>query len=450
MHVFAKRFHRLQVYGIVYGLEDMMEQEKDYNFGVDDDKPELREEAARLLRRPIEGIADWRIHRIREDGAIDAHVPLTDLTVMEVPIDPFNVERLIGLFNQRAKEAGGTGQRDAIVAGDVPGEKTYMLDGFHRHTVQRIRGEKWLHSTVEPNLTYEQVVKRQLEYANTHPEIEFARQLEMIQTVWERTPWSEQIPLVLTAFRACQDDYRLKGTSDIGLIDSLSDDDYLAIREWVTSLCADWGYVPSEIRENLASVESFDPELMRLVYRKRRIPPVGRIGMAHVEEITKAYPYEYDMQRAVVDLVIAHELVPRETALLVKEINQLQALTGIEVAQVAKEINFLELKAKARKRYDKKPTPTNRRSSEPRIIDETEIIRAATPIDGEHVAISADQLTTRGLLRAVFERLPTIPQEAFDSWGREEVEQAFEIALVLSEVLGQLSVQSTAEPTDHE
>src|SRR3989344_1110249 len=248
-------------------------------------KSPLTGEVAELLGMPTEAIAGWDINRIREDGAIDANIPLDQMDVAGVPTDPKNVKRLVALFDERAAEVGGTGQRDPIVIGHVPGDGLYVLDGFHRHETQVLRGVTHLHSTVEPNLTYDQVVQRRLEYANTHTEIEFARQVDWVQSAWERTPWSDTIPSVLTAFRAHQDDYAEEETDDVALIDSLEDDVYEQIRNWVATQSRAWNLTPRQIRENLAKVEMFDKELLPLVYKGPGQPPTGRIGLRHVEVI---------------------------------------------------------------------------------------------------------------------------------------------------------------------
>lgn len=316
--------------------------------GIEMDQRALHREVATTFGVELTELAGWHINRIRPDGAIDAEVPLASIDVDAVPTDPENIERLIGLFDEYAEEAGGTGQRDAVVIAHVPGEGFFMVDGFHRHGVQTQRGEPRLNGVVEPNRTYEQVVKRQLEYARKHPEVEFARQVEWMQSVWDRSELSEQIPNVLTAFRAFQDTYADNKTDDVELIDALSDADYEAVREWVKEKSQEWGYTPKQIREKLARAESFDPELMQLVYQKKGNPPEGRIGLGHVEAVTEIYGYEFEIQKEVVQLVVEHQLTVAQTQLLIGKIENHSPATAAQVRKIAKSIDIRAIRAESR------------------------------------------------------------------------------------------------------
>jgi len=306
---------------------------------------ELLDRAAEILGIDVTEISGWHINRIRPDGLIDADVPLLDLNVECVPTDPVNVEDLIQKFNEYEAERGGTGQRDAVVVGHVPGDAFYLADGFHRHEVQRIRGKEVLNATITPNLTYEEVVKLRIEYAKTHPEIEFARQVEWMQSVWEDSPWCSEIPNVLTAFRAFEDDYADKYESDeVEKIDALDDLAYESICDWVKQKSKEWGYTPKEIREKLAKAECFDPELMRLVYQRQGKAPEGRISIAHVEVITETYANEFDFQAAVVGLVISHRLTVAQTKLLIDKIEENSPSTVQALMQVVESINIDDIK----------------------------------------------------------------------------------------------------------
>lgn len=382
----------------------------------------LTKEAARLLGVPFFELVDWQVNRIREDGAIDAYVPLEIVDVANVPTDPRNVKRLVNLFEERAEEVGGTGQRDPVVIGHVPGDAFYMLDGFHRHEVQLQRGQSHLHATVEPSLTYEQVVKRRLEYAHTHPEVEFARQVEWMQSVWEKTPWSETVPNILTAFRAFQDDYAYDHTDDIELIDSLSEDMFQQIRRWVSEQSKEWGYTPAQIRENLAKVESFDPSLMSLVYQKVGPPPAGRISLKHVEVITATYPGEFDLQKAVADIIVDRELSVVHTEALISALEHDNPVTPQDVYESAQKVDFLRLKARSVK---PKPSTTN--------TSKRNGVAADLPPD----------LDASGVMAAMRKLLPQIKKRASNGlWGAGEKEDALEIAVTLSEILAQLSLQA--------
>ncbi len=313
---------------------------------------ELSRQVEQILGEPVGFTDGWSINRIREDGAIDAYIPRQRLDVEGIPVDPLNVDRLIGLFNDYAKETGGTGQRDAIVVGHVRSEALYTLDGFHRYDVQGLRGVGIMHCTLEPNLTYEQVVQRRLEYANTHPEVEFPRQVELAQSIWERTAWSETIPNVLTAFRAVQEDYALDRASaaDVPLIDSLPEDTYAEICEWVRTLAKSWGLSPKEIREKLSESEGFDRELMRFVYQRPGRPPAGRIGLGHIAVITETYPGEPDLQGIIVEEIIKHELTIPESRKLVDEIESGAPITAADARSIIMGIDVRSLKRQTRKK----------------------------------------------------------------------------------------------------
>ncbi len=390
--------------------------------GLESFELHLGDKVAQLLGVAPNELDGWQFNRIREDGAIDAYVPLEVVEVMDVPTDPRNIQRLIGLFDDRAKEVGGTGQRDPVVIGHVPSDAFYMLDGFHRHEVQTQRGESHLHATVEPNLTYEQVIKRRLEYAHTHPEIEFARQVEWMQSVWERTLWSETIPNVLTAFRAFQDDYAFDQTDDIGQIDSLSEEVYQQIRKWVAEQSKEWGYTPLQIRESLARVESFDRDLMHLVYQKVGPPPAGRISLKHVEVITDTYPGEFDIQKAVVDFIIDRELNAAQTEVFINELEKDNPLGQEDVYESAQKFDFLQLKARSMKTKTTM-SKTNRRTE--------------GSSDFEHDVEVTD------IMEALRKSLPQLKKRVTEGvWNPTDTENALEITLALSEILAQLSLKS--------
>lgn len=373
----------------------------------------LHQQVAGILDVHPDSIADWHINRIRDDGAIDAEVPLTTIDVEGVPTDPRNVEELIKRFDKYEQEVGGTGQRDAVVIGHVPGEAFYMVDGFHRHEVQTLRGKPALHATVEPNLTYEQVVKRRLEYARTHAEIEFARQVDWIQSAWERTPMSEQIPNVLTAFRAFQEDYAHYKTDDVEQIDALSEQEYATVCEWVAQSSRDWGYTPREIRENLARAESFDPELMQLVYQKKGVPPEGRIGLGHVEAITETYPGEFDFQQEIVSMVIDHQLSVAQTKILIDKIEAHSPSTLANLQKVVKGIDISNIRAEGRTKYSSRGSSTGK-----------------AKVDTDY-----------GLLNAIRGRLDDMQTAALEEnrWATPEANAALDVIVGLSVIIVGLS-----------
>lgn len=390
-------------------------------------KSPLAGEVAGLLGVTAKALAGWEINRIREDGAIDANIPLDQMDVAGVPTDPKNVKRLVGLFDERAEEVGGTGQRDPIVVGHVPGDGFYVLDGFHRHETQTQRSVSHLHSTVEPNLTYDQVVQRRLEYAHTHPEIEFARQVEWVQSAWDRTQWSETMPSVLTAFRAFQDDYAEEETPDVEVIDNLEEDVYEQVRTWVATQSRAWGLTPRQIRENLAKVEMFNRDLLPLVYKGPGQAPAGRIGLSHVEVITGTYAGEVDIQQAVVDLVVNERLNAGQTASMIRQIEDSAPMTPADVRKAAKKIDFVELKGTKER---------SRPAGFGNVSSGRVAVRAEVEVEPTVSAMLSDM---RG-------RLPEIQADAEEgNWGAKDKDNALEISLVFAEILAQATEQPPAK-----
>lgn len=381
-------------------------------------------EVAAILGEPVRALGGWVINRVREDGVIDAHIPLGQLDVSGVPLDLENVKRLVGLFDERAAEVGGTGQRDAVVVGHVQRDGFYMLDGFHRHETQTRRGVPLLHSTVEPKITYDQVVQRRLEYAHDHPEIEFAREVEWVQGAWERTPWHELMPDAITAFRALKKDYADEGTEDVALLDSLSEEEFQQVREWVTTQSAAWGYTPRQIREKLAHVEFFAKDLVPLIYRGAGLPPTGRIALTTVDAITETYAGEYQIQGAVVSLVLKHGLNAPQTRVLISKLEDQNVLSAAAVRRVAKSIDFDRIKASSRASRETTSRPGfgvySRGISGAREAHEDETV-------GETLSY------VRGLL-------PNIQADAESgNWGRKEINDALEISVVLAETVAKVS-----------
>lgn len=388
---------------------------------------QLKHEVAAIFDEPLDLLEGWTINRIRPDGAVDAYVPLDQLSVMDVPTDPVNIDWLVGLFNKRAAEVGGTGQRDPVVVGHVYDDAFYMLDGFHRHTVQEIRGESHLHATVEPNLTYEQVVKRQIEYTQGHPEIEFARQVEMIQSLWDKTPWKGLMPNVLTAFRAFQDDYALVSEQgEIGLIDSLSDEVYQQVRVWVASTCKDWGLTPKEIREKLLQIEGFDPRLATRIYTKKGKTPEGKISLGQVEVIRDIYPGEVDLQDAIVDVVISRGLSVEQTKKLVEIVEADEPVYPEDIRTTVEGIDFGNLKSSVK----------SSKMQGNRTLGSVRYSRMSTGLELE----STLEEGTIDVLRAIHQALPMLRQEALQgTWGKKEMQQVLEVGIVASEILSSLT-----------
>lgn len=393
------------------------------------DTPEIYDQVEQLLGEAQGFTNGWIVNRIRDDQAVDAYIPIGKIDTGEIPVDPKNVERLLGLMIDYAKKSGGTGQRDPIVVGHVRGEALYTMDGFHRCAVQRARNIPLLHCTVEPNLTYEQVVNRRLEYANTHPEVEFARQVELVQSIWERTPWSAHLPNVLTAFRAVQDDYALdrSAAADASLIDKLPNDIYDAICAWVYDLSKTWGYTPKEIRDNLAKGEGFSPELMRLVYQRTGKPPVGRIGLSHVEVITEVYPGEEDIQKVLVDTIIRHELTIPQSRVLVETVESGSPLTDVDALGIIMDLNIRDLKAKSSVKNAKK-TPS-RNNNQGRIsLFNPETARL----------LSADEF-----LKIISDTLPEVLATLEDDTpSREVIDSALNISLQLANFVAETAENS--------
>lgn len=373
----------------------------------------LLNQAAEVFGVPPDELQGWGINRLRPDGIIDADVPRDSLINIEgVSIDPDNVEHLVGLFDEFAAEVGGgTGQRDAVAVCHVPGEGFYLVDGFHRHEVQGIRGVDQLNATVEPNMTYEQVVKRMLEYARAHPEIEFARQVEWIQTSWERTPWAADMPNVLTAFRAIKEDYAYDETDDIDQIDRLSDRDHAEICAWVKNMSAELKLTPKEIREKLAKVESLDPELMKLVYQRKGSVPEGRIGLGHVEVITEVYPGEFDFQAEVVRLITEEQLTVPQTKALLEQIEQYNPSSLKSFQKAVQRIDMTDVRAASYSQNGSRSSRGSRASSNDRS-------------NGSH---------PQDLLSALRARINQ-PGDS-EAWTDEEAEAAIELAHCLSEVV---------------
>lgn len=393
------------------------------NFSTEDPQIQLRYTVAEFMGVTYEAVGRWHINRIREDGAIDAYLPLDEIQVAGVPTDPGNVNYLVRLLDERTKEVGGSGQRDPVVIGHVPGEGLYMLDGFHRHEAQTIREQTHLHATVEIGLTYEQVVNRRLEYARVHTEVEFARQVEWMQSVWDRTPWCTQIPNVLTAFRAFQEDYALYRTQDVPLIDALSDTEYDQICQWVSARSKEWGYTAAEIRKNLARVESFDKGMMHLVWQKNGVPPAGRIGIQHVELLSKVYGGEFDLQQAVVKIIIENELTVAQAEELVRILEQGNPVYATDIDLIARDIDFLALKLiKAKKASQKK----NGRHYNPSSLDREAL----------------GNLSVSDALASIRVQLPRIADEIISgNPSKEDVDHALEISLTLTEAVAQLSLK---------
>ncbi len=295
-------------------------------------------------------LAGWDIWRIRNDGLIEATVPLDQIQTEGVPTDPRNVEELVKDLDKTAKQRGGTGQRDPAVVCHVPGEGFFLVDGFHRHQAQLQRGEESLLVTVEPNQVFDTVVARRLYYAKNHTEIEFARQVEWMQENWDRTEWKSILPNVLTAFRAADVEYFADEPTERALIDGLSDEQFEGVSEWVRTKSKEWGYTPKQIREKLAKAEGFDPELMQLVYQKQGKPPEGRIGLGHVEVISEVYPGEYDLQAIIVDFVTGHGFSVPFTRLVLEQVERHNTSSPKKLKQAIAKINIRELRTSSQSR----------------------------------------------------------------------------------------------------
>lgn len=319
----------------------MAGKSRESSSGAEAEQHHLLQRAAEVLGVKTSELKGWKINYISSEGLINAEIPIDAVDATGLPTDPLNLDDLIVLLQEFEEEmGGGTGQRDPVVVCHVPGEAFYLVDGFHRHEAQALRGKSTLLATIEPNKTYEQVVKRQLEYTTTHAEVEFARQVLLMQSVWERTEWAAQIPQIMTAFRAVKEDYAYDGTDDVELINDLSDKDYADICNWAKKMSKEWGYTPKEIREQLALSESFDPNLMFYVYQKKGTPPEGKIGRGHIEPITEIYAGEFDFQARVVELIIEHHLTIAQTRAVLHEIENSNTVSLDEMNKAIDELDI--------------------------------------------------------------------------------------------------------------
>lgn len=283
------------------------------------------------------------INRIRDDGAIDAYVPLGEIDTGNVPIDPGNLKIVKDLLEERSRETGGTGQRDPVVIGYVQREGLFLLDGYHRYAAQEERGIDKLHATVELMPRFDDVVKRRLEYARTHKKIAFARQVGWIQELWDRTDWSEQIPNVISAFRACRDDYAFDRSEDVALIDSLSDKDFSSVRNWLREHCDEWSLGINDFFEELKTVEGISSNLVPLIFSQAGKVPPGRIGRSSAEAVVEVYPGEYDIQEAVVKRIIDHKLSKDQVKTFLDYLENNTPLSAEDVDRLSAAIDFNRL-----------------------------------------------------------------------------------------------------------
>ncbi len=315
---------------------------------VDIAQDDLRRQAAENLGEDLSYIDGWHINHITLEGFIDAEVPIPIIKADDVTVDPATVDDLVEKFNEHEAEFGGTGQRDPGVLGHVPGEGNPLIDGFHRKRTQEVRGKPTLHVIVRPRMTYEEVVKLRLEYAAKHTSIVLPRQVEWVQSAWDRTPWAKKIPNVLTAFRAIKPDYADFRTPDVKDIDALSNADYDAICAWTKDMCRAWKLKPDDVRKNLSLADGLAPDLLKLVYQRKGSPPAGRLGTGHVEAILETYAGEEDIQRVIVQSVFNFGLTIRETKHFIDAVEEHYPQTAADVSQAIEEIDIRHIRSLAR------------------------------------------------------------------------------------------------------
>lgn len=245
----------------------------------------------------------------RENGLIDAYVPITFIYREDVAVDEAHVRELADSIEREARGGLRTGQLSSVTLGHIPGfDKLAIIDGFHRVTALESKGRTEAFATIRPNSSWEEVIDLRILAATTHRSVKFARLIEWVGESWNYSQWSKKI-------KAAQA-FQLTFTGMTGSRLGLDSEEVREIREWVERKCDQWHISASSVYIHLSTALLADPDLVKEARERIGGRKLDAVTPQHLSAISRILPYKYEIQKEIAQAAKSLNLtVPKTRAL---------------------------------------------------------------------------------------------------------------------------------------
>lgn len=255
----------------------------------------------------------------REDGLVEAMVPVGSINNEEVAVDDEHVGELAGSMEAEAKKGKNrTGQLSAVLLGEVPGEITFpIVDGFHRSAALARLGRASVYSTIKLDTTWEDVIDLRIMTARAHKKVHFPRIVEWVEEAWQRTEWHERMPIST----ACQL-LLLSGNGNTGSRFGIQPNEAAQIKAWVAEKCDKWRIGVGRLDQYLRTARTADPLLVKAARERPGGSKLEVVTPRHLGEISRTLPGNYPLQNVVADGATEHNLTIPQTRALALAVSQ--------------------------------------------------------------------------------------------------------------------------------
>ena len=257
-----------------------------------------------------------------------ANVPLELIDYENVPVDDNNASKLKSHMEGKDEDGKVRGQLTPILICEVPGRPRFQIgDGFHRYSVARDKRDDSISSLISRGISPMELICIRVASTREHKPIQFVRYLEWSLAYWSYTSWADRISLgqALT----------IAQRSNINSLGIEIDKDELGIlRREVAMMCENLDLPPQKIRQALIKTSGVDPSIVREARAREGNPKSKELALQHLDILTDFLPFQFTLQRVLVDLIKENNLNFFQTQGIAKAIS---SATDIDEARVIAE-----------------------------------------------------------------------------------------------------------------
>jgi hypothetical protein len=322
-----------------------------------------------------EFMEDVTIVREREDGAVDAYVPVGLIDQEEVAVNKEHVFELAASMKAEQEKRGADGQLTAVLLGHVPGENSLrLIDGFHRTGAKALNNDENVYSTIRFGCTEEEIIDLRILTANTHDSIKFSRLVEWVDDAWSHSPWAGSLKTAQA--------FSLVGVSGTGRNLGIDPNDAAEIKSWVKEKCDQWKLSPMTVYAHLKVADIADPELVKEARARAGGRSLDHISTSHLKCIAQSLPNRFAEQREVAAIAKEQNLTIPETKTLLSRVSDVETVD--ELKQIAGTRNWSQKSQQKQTRSPRKSMAQSNAETagliEEIFTDELEIARGALQI----------------------------------------------------------------------
>ena len=265
-----------------------------------------------------------------------ANVPLELIDYENVPVDDNNASKLKSHMEGKDEDGKVRGQLTPILICEVPGRPRFQIgDGFHRYSVARDKRDDSISSLISRGISPMELICIRVASTREHKPIQFVRYLEWSLAYWSYTSWADRISLgqALT----------IAQRSNINSLGIEIDKDELGIlRREVAMMCENLDLPPQKIRQALIKTSGVDPSIVREARAREGNPKSKELALQHLDILTDFLPFQFTLQRVLVDLIKENNLNFFQTQGIAKAIS---SATDIDEARVIAEARIKAMTA---------------------------------------------------------------------------------------------------------